>query len=91
MALKIKILDTAAGIAMFKELGLMDAANAMMAGDYSTAFNIFFNNLGNIMMNNGVNNVLQIIFKYAIVKTVLNAVPGTGKSFDVLGIVEMTL
>ena len=91
MAIQVKILSLSAGIAMFKELGLMEAANALMAGDYQNAFNIFFDNIGGVLASKGINNVLAIIFKYAIVKQVLTAVPGTGKTFNILGIVDLSL
>ena len=87
--LKVKILDTAAGFALFKELGLMEAANAALAGDYMTAWNIFMNNMVSIFDNQGVGRVLSIIFKYSMVKMVTGALPGTGKTFSVLGLIDI--
>jgi len=89
--IQVKILSLSAGIAMFKELGLMDAANALMAGDYQGAFNIFFDNIGAVLGSKGINAVLAIIFKYAVIKNVLSAVPGTGKTFNILGIIELSM
>ena len=88
---EIKILDLSAGIAMFKELGLMEAANALIAGDYQTAFNTFFNRIGGVIGSQGINNVLRIILKYAVIKQVLGAIPGTSKEFNILNIVKLKL
>ena len=84
---EIKILDLSAGIAMFKELGLMEAANALIAGDYQTAFNTFFNRIGGVIGSQGINNVLRII----LIKQVLGAIPGTSKEFNILNIVKLKL
>ena len=89
LAIKIKILDTAAGFALFKELGLMEAANAALAGDYISAWTIFMNNMTGIFAEKGIGPVLGIIFKYSVVKMAVNAMPGTGKTFNVLGIVDI--
>ena len=89
--LKVKILDTAAGAAMFKELGLMEAGTALFAGDYMGAINIFYNRLANILMTNGIDGVLKIIMKYGVVKWVTSAIPGTGKTFSFLGLVDIEL
>ena len=89
--IEIKILSLSAGIAMFKELGLMDAANALIAGDHMGAFNIFFNNIAGVIGSKGINSVLSIILKYAIIKNVLQAIPGTGKQFNILNIVKLSM
>ena len=86
---KVKILDTAAGFALFKELGLMEAANAALAGDYMSAWTIFMNNMVGIFADKGIGPVLGIIFKYSMVKLATSALPGTGKTFNVLGLVDI--
>ena len=88
---EIKILDLSAGISMFKELGLMEAANSLIAGDYQSAFNAFFNNIAGVIGSQGLNPVLKIIFKYAIIRQVLNAIPGTSREFNIFNIVKMKI
>ena len=85
MAIQIRILDTAAFIALAKELGLIDAANMAISGDIEGAITLFTDNIGDVLLAQGLSNVLKIIFKYAVVKMVVNALPGTGKGFSFLG------
>ena len=89
MALKVKILETAAAAAMFRELGLMDVATALMAGDYQSALNSFYNNLANVFASQGIHGILRVIMKYATIKYVVTALPGTGKTFSFLGLIDL--
>lgn len=89
MAFKVKILETAAAAAMFQELGLMEVGQALLAGDYSTALGLFYSNLAGVFANHGFNGILAIIMKYGIVKYVSNALPGTGKTFSFLGLIDL--
>ena len=89
MALKVKILETAAAAAMFQELGLMDVAQALLAGDYVSALNSFYNNLAGVFMSHGLHGIIKVIMKYGAIKYVVNALPGTGKTFSFLGLIDL--
>jgi len=89
MPLKVKILETAAAAAMFQELGLMDVATALLAGDYQSALNSFYNNLAGVFMSQGIHGIIKVIMKYGAIKYVVNALPGTGKTFSFLGLIDL--
>ena len=89
MALKVKVLETAAAAAMFRELGLMDVASALLAGDYQSALNSFYNNMANVFASKGIHGIVRVIMKYGVIKYVVNALPGTGKTFSFLGLIDL--
>jgi hypothetical protein len=87
--IKINILDTSAAIAIAKDLGMVEVAQAFLAGDFENGIMRFVDGLGAVIQQRGISPVLRTIFMYAATKTVLSAIPGTGKAFNVLGILEL--
>ena len=88
MVIRINLLDSSAAINIAKDLGMVETAQAFMAGDYESGIMSFVENIAGVIKNRGVSPVLKTIFTYAAAKTVLKAIPGTSKVFNVLGIIE---
>ena len=87
--IKINILDTSAAISIAKDLGMVEVVQAFIAGDIENGIMRFVDGLGAVIQSRGISPVLRTIFTYALTKTVLKAIPGTGRAFNVLGIMEL--
>lgn len=88
---EINVIDTATAAAILKSIGLDQAASALWAGDYVGAWNLLINNLASIFAAGNMDGTLGIVIKSGLIRWFLKALPGTDRSFNLFGLIKLSL